>query len=357
MDKTSLLYQFLRLLLITIGVYLSFRYLLSLVFPFLLAYILIRMLYPTMNFLHSKWKLPRFLSHYGTLLAFFTAVTGILLFIIWKLMAQLRLFFSNFPVYRQLLSSALCEQAEHICHCIDYYLNLDNGTVFSFCEKQLRSFEDSGTELLTTQAGKTLLNCISGSVHIFTTLVILIISMLLLVKEIEPLHKSYRNSPYFLPIHSILFRLKEGGLTYLKTEFLILIINWVICSLGLFLIHNPYFFLLGMGIAIFDAFPVLGSGLIFVPWSIYKFFHQDYYSAAILITAYLGTLFVREFLEAKLLGKGLGINPFLMIAAIFIGIELFGVSGILLGPLAIILIRAVLSLSPSRYVQDEKSPK
>ena len=307
-----------------------------------------------MNFLHTKWKFPRFLSHYGTLFTFFTAVTGILLFVIWKLMAQLRLFFSNFPIYRQLLGNALCEQTERICHCIDYYLNLDNGTVFSFCEKQLQNFEESGTNLLTTQAGKTLLSCISGSVHLFTTLVILIVSMILLVKEMEPLHKSYRNSSYFLPIHSVLIRLKEGGLTYLKTEGLILIINWIICSFGLFLIHNPYFFLLGMGIAIFDAFPVLGSGLIFVPWSVYEFIHQDYYSAAILITAYLITLFAREFLEARLLGKGLGVNPFLMIASIFIGIDLFGVNGILLGPLAVILIQAILSLNLSKSHPEEK---
>ncbi len=33
-----------------------------------------------------------------------------------------------------------------------------------------------------------------------------------------------------------------------------------------------------------------------------------------------------------------------MIAAIFIGIELFGVTGIFLGPLAIVLIQAILAL-------------
>ncbi|MCI8769612.1 MAG: AI-2E family transporter [Lachnospiraceae bacterium] len=344
MEHSSLLHQFVRLLLVTAGVYLSFRYLLPLIFPFLLAYILIRMLYPIMIYLHKRLKLPRIVSHYGTLFGFFAAVTGILLTIFWKISTQLRLFFSNFPVYRQLLNAAFCKQTERFCHCIDYYLSLENGTVLAFMEEQISMFEQSGREMLTDKAGKTLVNCISGSFQFFAMLLILIISMLLLVKEIEPLHQTYRNSSFFAPIHSILVRLKESGLTYLKTEGIILLINWLACSLGLFLIHNPYFFLLGMGIAIFDAFPVLGSGFIFIPWALIDFFGRDYYSAAILITTYLITLFVREFLEAKLLGKGMGLNPFFMIAAIFIGIELFGVTGIFLGPLAIVLIQAILAL-------------
>ena len=105
-----------------------------------------------------------------------------------------------------------------------------------------------------------------------------------------------------------------------------------------------------MGISIFDAFPVLGSGFIFLPWAIYAFLNQEYYTAAILITTYLITLFVREFLEAKLLGKGLGLSPFFMLAAIFIGIQIFGVTGIFLGPLAIVLVRAILSLNKNIQV-------
>ena len=217
MEKPSLLHQFIRLLLVTAGVYLSFRYLLPLIFPFLLAYILIRMLYPAMIYLHKRWKLPRFLSHYGTLFCFFSAVTGILLTIFWKISTQLRLFFSNFPVYRQLLNAAFCRQTERFCHCIDYYLSLEEGTVLSFLEEQLCSFEQNGRTMITSKAGKALVNCISGSFQFFAMLLILIISMLLLVKEIEPLHETYRNSSFFTPIHSVLVRLKESGLTYLKT--------------------------------------------------------------------------------------------------------------------------------------------
>jgi predicted PurR-regulated permease PerM len=258
-------------------------------------------------------------------------------------------------VYRQLLGASFYRQTQRICHCIDYYFNLDDGTVYNFCEKQLQNLESESTTLLTGKAGKTLMQCISGSLHFFMLLVIITISMIILVKELKPLHKSYQNSTFFPVVHRILVRLKESGLTYLKAEGIILLSNWLVCSLGLFLIHNPYFFLLGLGIAVFDAFPVLGSGLIFIPWGIYHFFDQNYYYAAILITTYLITLFTRELLEAKLIGRGLGLNPFIMTAAIFIGIELFGVCGIFLGPLAIVLIQAILSVTDASPAKINKT--
>ena len=92
MDQSSLAFQFLRLLIVSFGVYLAFRFLLPLAFPFLLAYILMRTLYPIMCFLHKKWKLPRILSHYGTLFGFFIVITSLFLFIGWKIITQLRLF-------------------------------------------------------------------------------------------------------------------------------------------------------------------------------------------------------------------------------------------------------------------------
>ena len=179
MDKSSLAYQFFRLLIVSSGVYLAFRYLLPLAFPFLLAYILMRTLYPMMCFLHKKWKLPQFLSHYGTLFGFFTVVTSLFLFIGWKIITQLRLFFSNFPVYRQLLESTLYQQTTRLCHCIDYYLCLENGTVYAFLEQRMSDFEQTSAKNLTTNAGKALFNCLSGSFQFFAALIILIISMIM----------------------------------------------------------------------------------------------------------------------------------------------------------------------------------
>ncbi|MCD7825215.1 MAG: AI-2E family transporter [Clostridiaceae bacterium] len=346
MKKQTLWYNFIFLLCISIGVYLFFRYLLTLIFPFLAAYVLMRILFPVMDFLHKKCRWPHFLSHYGTLFLFFAAIISGTLFLLSKIIGQLRLFFSNFPVYRQILKNTFSQRANTVCSCIDYYFHLESGTSDSLLKHQIAQFNQNISESFSENLGTTLISCASSWFRVIAILFMICISMFLLVKELEPINKKYRNSRYYQQTHSILLHVKKSGLSYLRTEGIILTINWFICSLGLFLIHNSYFFLLGMGIAVIDALPILGSGLVLIPMSLYFFINSSYLSAAILLTAYILTLLSREFLEAKLLGEGMGLNPFFMLAAIFIGLQLFGIAGILLGPLSVVLIRGIYALVP-----------
>lgn len=97
---------------------------------------------------------------------------------------------------------------------------------------------------------------------------------------------------------------------------------------------NPYCIVIGLFISIFDAFPILGSGMILIPWGLVKLFHGSFFAAAVLLTAYLLTVFTRELLEARLIGSNLNTLPFFTLASIYIGISLYGVCGIFLCPFA-----------------------
>lgn len=343
--RSSLLRQFLVTIAISGAVYLFMSYLLPYILPFLISYILMRMLWPVMEYMHNSWKFPRLFSHYGTLLLFFVTIASTFFFLLYKVFSQIKLLITNFPVYQQYISSFLEKQAYHICYCIDHNLRLSLGTARSFLFAQFDMIEQTTTDFISSNAGKVILYTLSGSCRFLAFLAITIIAMIILVREMEPINNVYRNSRYYAPVHFVLHNLKKCGLTYLKTEAVILVINCLVCSFAFFMIHNPYFFVLGASIAIFDAFPVLGSGLILVPWGIISILSKNHYAGAVLLTAYIITLFIREFLEAKLLGDGMQLNSFLMLAAIFIGIQLFGVSGILLGPLSVVLIRSLTQLA------------
>lgn len=352
MNTSSPAYRFFRLIFVSCGVYCFFRYCFFWILPFLAAYFLMYRLYPFMQFLHERLRWPGIFSHYGTLAAFFGGLGGILGYIIWKLCRQCGLLLQNFPVYRQILQQSCYRQTMRMCHCIDYYLCLESGTVYTFLEERFCRLDENGIRQLAGDAGRLVVRWLSGSFEIFAGAAIFAISAVILIRELPALQAGYRRSSLYTPLHSIFVRLKEGGLTYLKVELLILLLNWAVCSLGLLLTRNPYCFLLGMAIAVFDAFPVLGSGLIFVPWGICRFLEKEYYIAAVLVTTYLITMFIREYLEAKLLGKGMGLNPFFMLAAIFVGVKLFGVTGIFFGPLAVVLIRAILT---AEWGREEKN--
>lgn len=345
MYTTSLFRHFMITVGISVAVYLFMTFLLPYLFPFLLAYILMRMLWPVMEYLHNVCKFPRFFSHYGTLILFFGGISAFFGAVIYKLYTQIRLLFTNIPVYQQTAVSFFETRCASFGRCIDHHFNLHFGTAKTFLYEQMALIGKNTTKFMNNNIWKCLYYMLSQSFHIFAFLIIVCVSMIILVREMKPLHDMFRKSRYFTPVHFILTNVKESGLTYLKTEGIILLLNGIVCSLAFFLIHNPYFLLLGVAIAVLDAFPVLGSGMFLLPWGFFLFLSKEYLNASILFTAYIITLLIREILEARMLGDGMHLNAFVMLAAIFIGIELFGIGGILLGPLSLVLIRSLLQLA------------
>lgn len=118
----------------------------------------------------------------------------------------------------------------------------------------------------------------------------------------------------------------------------------VICTVGFLFVKREYALLLGIGVAILDAFPVLGSGLVLVPWAVICLIRGNYLQVAVLVIMYLLCVLVREGLEPKLLGNGIGISPLYTLMAVYVGVELFGILGVILGPFGLVIIRAVLEV-------------
>lgn len=194
---------------------------------------------------------------------------------------------------------------------------------------------------LVNNAGQIFSGCINVFAHVIALVFIILISMIVLCRDISNIHNSYAKNRFYPQIHKIMHTLKETGLGYLKSQGIIICVNWLICSIAFALIKNPYFILIGLLISIIDALPILGSGIILCPVGIYYIFHSNFAYAAILFTAYIITIFVREILEAKLLGNNMNILPFFMLVSIYIGLKIFGISGIVLGPFAVVIIRTV----------------
>lgn len=341
--KNGFWFYIIKFFCVSTGVILGFRFLLPLFLPFLLAYLVVYLLNPVMAYVEEHLNFPKNISRYGVLILSIVGFFTLFSIILWKIMEQLHLFFSNFPAYKQTLSE-ICQKHFHsICQYTDHYFGLKFGTTTTFLSGQLQSLGTKYSQILSEKAGKTLLSCLGSSIQLFAFLGFFIVSMFILVNEMKPLREKFRKSKHYPTFHLIYENMKNSGFTYLKTELLILGLNWILCSFGIFLLHNPYFFLLGAIIALLDALPIIGSGLFLIPWSIFSFLKNDYTSALILLLTFLITLLIREFLEAKLLGKGMGINPFLMLFSIYAGIRLFGACGILLGPLGIVLIQTLMA--------------
>ena len=100
----------------------------------------------------------------------------------------------------------------------------------------------------------------------------------------------------------------------------------------------PNGWLFGLLAGVLDAFPFIGTGIVLVPLTIWLFLKGQLIQAVFCLVLYGVCALVRELLEPKLIGEKVGIYPIALFASVFIGMQLFGVSGIIKGPLSIVII-------------------
>ena len=62
------------------------------------------------------------------------------------------------------------------------------------------------------------------------------------------------------------------------------------------------------------------------------------------MSTYLLCQITRQFLESRLLGDTLGLAPIYFVMSLFIGIEFYGLSGVVLGPFSVLLIKTLYQL-------------
>ena len=155
-------------------------------------------------------------------------------------------------------------------------------------------------------------------------ILLILVSAVLIVKEIPEIKQKYENTNLYLDISKVTVRLADAGIAYMRAQLLIMVFVAVCCVTGLVLIGNEYALLIGILIAILDALPLIGSGMILIPWTIIMLINGNIFAAAVLITVYLLSQIIREVAEPKLIGNKIGIRPLYTLISMFIGLKLFG---------------------------------
>lgn len=136
-------------------------------------------------------------------------------------------------------------------------------------------------------------------------------------------------------------RLKKTFGKWMRAQLKLIAITWAVVSIGFLVFGVPYAPLWAALVALVDAVPVLGVGTVLVPWSVVCFLQGDLWLGAGLLATFGCAWLVRSVLEPRLVGKSLGLDPLLSLAAFYIGFKLWGIAGMILAPVAAALIKTV----------------
>lgn len=127
-----------------------------------------------------------------------------------------------------------------------------------------------------------------------------------------------------------------GG--YLKAEFLLSVGVFFILLAGFFVTGQPYGLLLALGLAVIDFIPIIGSGVVLVPWAFLDLFTGNLPSAVGLMAIWGLINLFRRVMEPKFVGDQTGLSPLLSLVSIYVGMKLAGVVGMVLGPVVLLVL-------------------
>lgn len=315
---------------ITIGVYVIFRYLLIYVLPFLIAYFFVRLFYPFAKKAEEKLHVKKEMITLLTLLSGLVLVAAGLWFLAAKICAQLR------NVIRRI---SLCEaEAEkflrNCCDGAERLLGIRAEDAEALIEKNIIYIEEKIQIFLVGDS----LGYLMGGIKVLGVFFVIFIAVILLVRDYDEIRQRLAKYVWYHKAARIGMRLWNVGGAYLKAQGIITLTVTVVCVAVLWMTGNPYALLVGTGIGLLDVLPFLGTGTVLVPWALICLAQKNYAHAAAYIVLFLITYTMREYLEPKLVGDKLGIYPIVIAMVVYVGVCIYGVSGVLLGPVSLMVI-------------------
>ena len=248
---------------------------------------------------------------------------------------------ANFPKYQELLATQIANITEEVQRRF--------GTLPADLELVQRSKDlIEGASATLTKFGQTVLVNIIGYVSSFSTFVfnfvVGIILAYFLSIEITTWKKTaedktpntFKNAFFFLRNNVF-----KGIALYIKAQAKMISITFFVILIALVLLGVENAFVIAVVSAIFDILPLLGVGTIFIPWIIYLVIVGKITLAIWLSALFLAVVLTRQILEPKITGDSLGVSAFTMLAFMIVSLSLFGVSGVILSPILMILIKAL----------------
>ena len=137
-------------------------------------------------------------------------------------------------------------------------------------------------------------------------------------------------------------RLAGMGGRYLRAYFLLFLLTYLELLVGFSVIGLTYTVLPAFIISLVDILPVLGVGSVLVPWGLIELLRGNVTLGTGLLILCGVMVLLRQFVEPRIIGGSLGLHPLATLFAAYVGLELFGLFGMLLGPAVALVVKNLL---------------
>ncbi|OPH46787.1 sporulation integral membrane protein YtvI [Paenibacillus ferrarius] len=337
--------------LIIVLISLAFYYVIPLIYPFIFGWVLALMLNPVVNFFQFKLKFPRWL-----------AVTFSMLLFISAMVAAVTLLVANIVVELGSLADTLQIQINLWMEQFNVFIN---STAFQDWIERINEFfennpkyQETVNKNLTSTAGSiadvskyiigyvfdTLRRFLTSLPNIATITIIVMLATFFISKDWYQLIKRYKgifSDVIVKTTQLIRTDLQKALFGYIRAQLILVSLTALVVIIGLLVLRVDYAITIGLLTGLADLMPYLGTGAVMVPWILYVFFAQGNIYLGIGLSVLYGAIVIaRQIMEPKVLASSVGLDPLATLIAMFVGLKLFGLLGLIIGPVTLILISA-----------------
>ncbi|MGN0775834.1 MAG: sporulation integral membrane protein YtvI [Candidatus Ventricola sp.] len=306
------------------------------IFGFLIAWILQKPAKSIAKTLHLPSRIPSFLLTIIFYSILFVAVTVAGL----QIISALEHFFPKIPLlYTSQVVPFISEtfdmlevQMQEFDPSIVDIIDRISREVFSYLEKLISSVSVSAVRLAS--------GLVTSMPSFILTVIVTVVSSCFIALDFDHIVGYIRNR---MPvrIRDTISTTVATGVTSVRkilvSYIIIMFMSFFELSIGFLLLGVPYAVGLALLVAIIDIMPILGTGLVLIPWAIIAAVLGQFRMAVGVALLYIIMLVVRNVVEPKLVGHQMGLHPVATLLSMFVGLQLFGVLGLFGFPIALSL--------------------
>ena len=335
------------LFLIALGLFLLYHFL-RLTYPFLIAALLAFLIQPLIKLFVKYLRFPRSIAVLVSILIFIGLIGGLLTFLVKKLIDGI-LYLSEF-IPKQIEVISVHTQNlfnEYILPLWDQGIGLLDDLEPSQQQALQEGILMIGNNLasLLGNVGQAIANWISsliGALPITVTVIIFsILAVYFIGKDFNKYAAIYKDK---LPLifqkktWDVIRDLRTKIFGFLKSQIILMLLTAFVGLIGLVILKVEHAFTIALILGLLDLLPYFGPGLILIPWSIYSFLTGDLFMGFGQLILYTSTVVVRQFAEPKVLSTSMKLNPLAILVSLFAGLQLFGLIGLVIGPISLVLL-------------------
>ena len=336
-NKKMFLINLIYYSVIGVLIFISVRFLLLYLFPLVIAAVVAHFAQRPSNAISQKTKLPLSVCSVITVILFFIFIISLSVLLIYMLFSFIKAIFGDFSVMGEMLGSFL----EKIRGIYSDYIYKISPEIAVMLEDMAGDFLSRFSQRLVQVVSNFAAGLAKSIPSFFLSSIVALVAGCYIAKDYCGWIGFLKGicSKRFI---DTLIKIKEvlsGSVNALLKGYVKLwFITFAELLVGFWILRIKYALILALAVSFVDLLPIFGTGTVLIPWGIAELIADNPFIGFGLLILYILITLVRNFLEPKIIGRQIGINPLLTLIAMFAGLRFFGFWGLILFPLALITV-------------------